>query len=83
MWYQDFIFNPVQERLTREDTDGGTGHHSSLQCSDQEEGACKATSAFADFEFCIQEQGDAILIPHEWGHVRDRSLQKQSIGRVA
>ncbi len=63
---------------------GSGGEWWSTFAGGEEDDDAAAHTASSEFNFglCTQEEGDAILVPHEWGHVRaplDRSSAAASI----
>lgn len=83
VWYNDFVLDRLQKKLSMGNFRIGNRAPSSspTRCTSLPDGSsrCDAedsqswmhvnTTAPYDYALCTQEEGDAILVPHEWGHV--------------
>eukprot|EP00750_Incisomonas_marina_P030267 INCI7442.2.p1 GENE.INCI7442.2~~INCI7442.2.p1 ORF type:complete len:1075 (+),score=182.32 INCI7442.2:126-3227(+) len=79
VWYSDFVFDRLQKKLSMGNFHVGNRTSSSSRCTSRADGSVRCnsedstwvhvnTTASYDYALCTQEKGDAILVPHEWGH---------------
>ena len=94
VWYSDFVFDRLQKKLSMGNFHVGNRTSSSSRCTSRADGSVRCnsedstwvhvnTTASYDYALCTQEKGDAILVPHEWGHVRVKRSMDVTKRRVS